>query len=221
MSNRTLNLDDTLYNYLLDVSLREHPLLSELRTATQNHPHRNMQIAPEQGQFMAMLIRLTGAHRTLEIGVFTGYSTLAVALVLPEEGQMVVCDVNPQYTDIAREYWQRAGVADKIDLRLAPALETLNALVAEGQAGTFDFVFIDADKENYDAYYEHSLQLLHPGGLIVIDNVLWNGRVARAEERDDADTRALHRLNEKLHRDERIDLSMLPVGDGLTLARKR
>jgi predicted O-methyltransferase YrrM len=221
MSNRTLNLDETLYNYLLDVSLREHPLLSELRTATQSHPRKNMQIAPEQGQFMAMLVRLSGAHRTLEIGVFTGYSTLAVALALPEEGQMVVCDVNSQYTDTAREYWRRAGVADKIDLRLAPALETLNALVAEGQAGTFDFVFIDADKENYDAYYEHSLQLLHPGGLVVIDNVLWDGRVARPEERNDADTRALHRLNEKLHRDERIDLSMLPIGDGLTLARKR
>ena len=221
MSNRTLNLDDTLYRYLLDVSLREHPLLNELRTVTSHHPRKNMQIAPEQGQFMAMLVRLMGAHRTLEIGVFTGYSTLTVALVLPEEGQMVVCDVDPEYTEIARDFWQRAGVAGKIDLRLAPALETLNALVAEGQAGTFDFVFIDADKENYDAYYEHSLQLLHPGGLIVIDNVLWDGKVARPDERDDADTRALHRLNEKLHNDERIDLSMLPVGDGLTLARKR
>lgn len=221
MSNRTLNLDETLYRYLLDISLREHPLLSELRTATMDHPHKNMQIAPEQGQFMAMLIRLMGAHRTLEIGVFTGYSTLAVALVLPEEGQMVVCDTNPEYTDIAREFWRRAGVDGKIDLRLAPALDTVNALVAEGQAGTFDFVFIDADKENYDAYYEHSLQLLHPGGLIVIDNVLWNGKVAHPAEHDDADTRALHQLNRKLLNDERIDLSMLPVGDGLTLARKR
>jgi predicted O-methyltransferase YrrM len=221
MSNRTLNLDDTLYNYLIDVSLREHPLLNELRAATRDHPRKNMQIAPEQGQFMAMLIRLMGARRTLEIGVFTGYSTLAVALALPEEGQMVVCDVNSEYTNVARGYWERAGIDGKIDLRLAPALETLNALVAEGQAGTFDFVFIDADKENYDAYYEHSLQLLHPGGLIVIDNVLWDGQVARPDERNDADTGALHRLNEKLYGDERIDLSMLPVGDGLTLARKR
>ncbi len=219
MSTRTLNLDDTVYDYLLATSLREHPVLQELRTANQSHPLRNMQIAPEQAQFMAMLITLMHARRTLEVGVFTGYSTLAVALALPEEGQIVACDINEQYTDIARDHWKRAGIAHKIDLRLAPALDTLNALVAEGQAGTFDFAFIDADKENYDVYYEHCLQLLHPGGLLVLDNVLWNGSVA-APAKDD-ETRALQKLNEKLHLDERIDLSMLPIGDGLTLARKR
>lgn len=221
MSNRTINLGDALHRYLLDVSLREHPALHELRTEMESHPRKNMQIAPEQGQFMAMLIRLMGAHRTLEIGTFTGYSTLAVALALPDEGQIVACEINADYAEIARQYWQRAGVAKKIDVRIAPAVDTLNALVAEGQAGTFDFVFIDADKENYGVYYEHSLQLLHPGGLIVIDNVLWDGKVARPAERSDPDTHALHELNEKLHEDERIDLSMLPVADGLTLARKR
>ncbi|GGI54727.1 class I SAM-dependent methyltransferase [Oxalicibacterium solurbis] len=221
MSNRTLNLDDTLYRYLLDVSLREHPVLAELRTATQTHPRSNMQIAQEQGQFMALLIRLLGARRALEIGTFTGYSALAVALALPDDGQLITCDIDAGTTTLAQEYWQRAGVDHKIDLRLAPALQTLDSLVAEGQAGTFDFIFIDADKAGYDAYYEHSLQLLHPGGLIAIDNVLWDGKVAHPAEPGDADTRALQLLNEKLHRDERIDLSLLPIADGLTLARKR
>lgn len=221
MSNRTLNLDDALYRYLLDVSLREHPLLAELRAATQTHPRSNMQIAPEQGQFMALLIRLLDARRALEIGTFTGYSALAVALALPDEGQLIACDVDAGTAGLAQEYWQRAGVDHKIDLRLAPALQTLDALIAEGQAGTFDFVFIDADKAGYDAYYEHSLQLLHPGGLVAIDNVLWGGKVAHPAEHGDADTRSLQSLNEKLHRDERIDLSLLPLADGLTLARKR
>lgn len=221
MSNRTLNLDDTLYRYLLDVSLREHPVLAELRAATQTHPRSNMQIAPEQGQFMALLIRLLGARRALEIGTFTGYSALAVALALPDDGQLITCDVDAGITSLAQEYWQRAGVDHKIDLRLAPALQTLDALIAEGQAGTFDFVFIDADKASYDAYYEHSLQLLHPGGLIAIDNVLWDGKVAHPAEHGDADTHSLQSLNEKLHRDERVDLSLLPLADGLTLARKR
>lgn len=220
MSNRTLHLDDKLYRYLLDHSLREHPLLAELREANRSHPRGTMQIAPEQGQFMAMLIHLLGARRTLEIGVFTGYSTLAVALALPDDGHIVACDINPEYTDAARRYWERAGVAHKINVRLAPAHETLDALVAEGQAGTFDFAFIDADKESYDAYYEHCLHLLHPGGLIVIDNVLWSGHVAQAGSVDQ-ETQALRRLNDKLHADQRIDLSLLPIGDGLTLARKR
>ena len=219
MSTRTLNLDDTVYRYLLDVSLREHPLQAELRAAMRGHPQANMQIAPEQGQFMAMLVKLIGARRTLEIGVFTGYSALAVALALPPEGRVVACDINPEFTDIARGFWQRAGVADKIDLRLAPAAATLDALIGAGQSGTFDFAFIDADKTGYDAYYERCLALLRPGGLIAIDNVLWNGRVARPAEDDD--TAALQALNLKLRDDSRIDLSMVPIGDGLTLALKR
>lgn len=219
MSNRTLTLDDALYQYLLDASLREHPVLAELRFMTRDHPRATMQIAPEQGQFMAMLVKLIGARRTLEIGVFTGYSALAVALSLPADGSVVGCDISTEYTDLARPYWEKAGVAHKIDLRIAPALETLDALIREGQAGSFDFAFIDADKAGYDGYYERCLSLLRAGGLIVIDNVLWSGRVAQKAE--DEDTAALQALNRKLHRDERIDLSMLPVGDGLTLARKR
>lgn len=219
MSNRTINLDDTLYQYLLDASLREHPMLAELRTAMRDHPQVNMQIAPEQGQFMQLLVRLTGARRTLEIGVFTGYSALAVALALPDDGRLVGCDISREYTDVARAYWERAGVAHKIDLRLAIALDTLDALIAEGQSGSFDFAFIDADKTSYDAYYERCLTLLRPGGVIAVDNVLWNGRVARPPV--DEDTAAIQAFNEKLHNDARIDLSLLPLGDGLTLARKR
>jgi caffeoyl-CoA O-methyltransferase len=219
MSNRTLNLDDRVYQYLLDASLREHPALVELRAATRGHPRVGMQIAPEQGQFMALLIKLIGARHTLEIGVFTGYSSLAVALALPPDGSIVACDISAEYTDIARRHWEKAGVAGKIDLRLAPATDTLGALIAEGRGGTFDFAFIDADKTSYDTYYERCLQLLRPGGLIAIDNVLWNGQVALPAE--DADTAALQAFNAKLHGDQRIDLSMLPVGDGLSLARKR
>lgn len=219
MSNRTLNLDDTLYQYMLDVSLREHPVLAELRVDMRDHPRVSMQIAPEQGQFMALLVSLMGARRTLEIGVFTGYSTLAVALALPSDGSIVACDVSQEYTDIGRTYWQKAGVAHKIDVRLAPAVETLDALIAAGQSGCFDFAFIDADKSNYDSYYERCLTLLRQGGLIVIDNVFWGGSVARPAQ--DEDTVALQALNRKLHSDRRVDLSMLPIADGLTLARKR
>jgi predicted O-methyltransferase YrrM len=219
MSNRTINLDDHLYQYLLSVSLREHPILTELREATRNHPRAGMQISPEQGQFMALLIKLIGARQTLEIGVFTGYSSLATALALPPDGRIVACDVNAEYTDIGRRHWQKAGVADKIDLRLAPATDTLDALIAEGRSNSFDFAFIDADKANYDAYYERCLKLMRVGGLIAFDNVLWDGAVAQPAQDDD--TAALQKLNIKLHNDERIDLSMLPLGDGLTLARKR
>jgi predicted O-methyltransferase YrrM len=219
MSTRTLNLDDALYRYLLDVSLREHPVLADLRVATRSHPYANMQISPEQGQFMALLVSLIGARRTLEIGVFTGYSALAVALALPPDGHMVGCDINEGYTELARSYWKKAGVAHKIDLHLAPAVDTLDALIADGQGGCFDFAFIDADKSGYDAYYERCLALLRRGGLVAIDNVLWGGRVAQPAE--DQDTAAIQALNRKLHADERIDLSLLPVSDGLTLARKR
>jgi len=219
MSNRSLNLDDTLYEYLLTHSLREHPEQIALREATRSHPHGGMQISPEQGQFMALLVKLIGARHALEIGVFTGYSALSVALALPADGRILACDISEEYTRIGRPYWERAGVAHKIDLRLAPALETLDAELAAGAAGRYDFAFIDADKTGYAAYFERCLQLLRPGGLIAIDNVLWSGAVARPAHDDD--TRALQALNERLHRDERIDLAMLPVGDGLTLARKR
>jgi caffeoyl-CoA O-methyltransferase len=222
MSRRTLPLDDALYDYLLANSLREHPELAALREATRTHPRANMQIAPEQGQLMALLVRLLGARRTIEVGVFTGYSALAVALALPDDGRILACDVSDEYTRVARKYWRRAGVAHKIELALAPAAQTLAARIAAGEAGTYDFAFIDADKAGYDGYFEQCLQLLRAGGLIAIDNVLWNGAVARAADSDDSDdTRALQALNAKLHRDERIDLSLLPIADGLTLARKR
>jgi predicted O-methyltransferase YrrM len=219
MSTRTLNLDDTLYHYLLGVSLREHPVQAELRAAMRNHPHANMQIAPEQGQFMALLIKLIGARRTIEVGVFTGYSALSVALALPPDGSIIGCDVSREFTDIARTYWEKAGVADKIDVRLAPAADTLDALIAEGRSGDFDFAFIDADKANYDIYYELCLVLLRHGGLIAVDNVLWGGSVVRPA--GDEDTAAIQEFNRKLHADQRIDLSLLPIADGLTLARKR
>jgi predicted O-methyltransferase YrrM len=220
MPKRTLELTDKLDAYVLAVSSRETAVQRELRHETARLPMAGMQIAPDQGQFMALLARLVGARRCLEIGTFTGYSALAVALALPPGGRLVACDVNPETTALARRYWALAGIADKIDLRLAPALETLAALLAEGQAGTFDFAFIDADKENYDAYYERVLRLLRPGGLVVIDNVLWGGAVAD-KRRKDPETAALRALNTKLHRDERIDLALLPLADGITLARKR
>ena len=219
MANRTLNLDDSLYAYVLAHSLREHPQQTALREATKAHPHGGMQIGPEQGQFMALLVRLIGARRTLEIGVFTGYSALSVALALPDDGHVLACDVSDEYTRIGKPYWEAAGVAHKIHLTLAPARATLDARLANGEANAFDFAFIDADKTAYDEYYERCLMLVRPGGLIAIDNVLWGGSVA--EPATTADTAALQALNDKLHRDERIDLSLLPIGDGLTLARKR
>ncbi len=219
MTGRFLDMDDALYAYVLSQSLREHPAQTALREATRGHAHAGMQIAPEQGQFMALIVRLMGARRTIEIGVFTGYSALSVALALPDDGVVLACDISDEYTRVGRPYWQQAGVAHKIDLRLAPALQTLDALLAGGEAGSVDFAFIDADKANYDAYYERCLQLVRAGGLIVIDNTLWGGKVAHAS--NDADTLALQALNAKLHRDERIDLSLLPFSDGLSLARRR
>jgi predicted O-methyltransferase YrrM len=220
VSNRTITLTDALHEYLLAVSLREPPLLRELRAETASLPKANMQIAPEQGQFMALLVRLTGARRCLEIGVFTGYSSLSVALALPDDGRIVACDVSEEWTSVARRYWRAAGVEHRIDLRLAPALETLDGLIADGERGSYDLAFIDADKASYADYYERSLELLRAGGLVVVDNTLWSGRVLDPAMTD-ADTVALRRFNERLHADERIDLSLVPIGDGLTLARKR
>ncbi len=220
MANSTLGLENQLYDYLLSISLREPDILAALREETAQHPMGMMQIAPEQGQFMEMLVQLMGATKTLEIGVFTGYSSLCVALALPSNGKIIACDVSEEYTAIARRYWEAAGVANKISLQLGPAINTLDKLIAEGQAGTFDFAFIDADKENYEAYFERSLQLVRNGGLIVIDNVLWSGRVADPEVQDTSTT-ALRSFNNKLRNDPRITLSVVPIADGLTLALKR
>ncbi|MGA7799930.1 MAG: class I SAM-dependent methyltransferase [Gammaproteobacteria bacterium] len=220
MSNKTFTLSEPLYDYLAGVSLREPPLMRRLREETARDPMARMQIAPEQGQLMALLVQLMGARRTLEVGVFTGYSSLSVARALPPDGRIVACDISETWTAVARRYWEEAGVADKIDLRLAPALETLDGLLAAHEAGRFDFAFIDADKENYPHYFERCLQLLRPGGLIAVDNVLWSGRVAD-ESDTEPDTVAIRAFNRRLHADERIALSMLPIGDGLTLALKR
>lgn len=220
MEYSSIRVTQALGEYLLSVALREPEVLAQLRAETRKHGRAVMQIAPEQGQFMALLVRLMGARRCLEIGTFTGYSSLSVALALPEDGRILCCDISPDTTAIARKYWQQAGVAQKIELRLAPASETLARLIDDGESGNFDFAFIDADKDNYDTYYELCLKLLRPGGLVAIDNVLWGGTVADPHHRD-RDTLAIRTLNRKLHGDERVDLSLLPIGDGLTLARKR
>jgi predicted O-methyltransferase YrrM len=216
---KKLALDEIIYNYLLSVSLQEAEVLKQLRKTTATLPMSIMQIAPEQGQFMALLVKLIGAKKTLEIGVFTGYSTLVVALALPEDGKIIACDIDKQYTEIAQQYWQQAKVNHKIDLRIAPALETLDKLIAQGQENTFDFAFIDADKSNYSQYYEQALKLIRPGGLIAIDNVLWSGRVADSKDTDKR-TIAIRELNQKLYQDSRVNISLLPVADGLTLAMK-
>jgi predicted O-methyltransferase YrrM len=220
MSTVQTGVAEDLAQYIRSVTLREPEILKRLREETSKLPNAMMQIGPEQGQFMGMLIRLLGAKLTLEVGVFTGYSSTAVALALPEDGRVVACDVSEEYTSVARRYWREAGVEHKIGLRLAPAVETLDGLLAEGKSGAFDFAFIDADKENYDRYYERALKLLRPGGLIAVDNVLWHGKVLDQSVQD-SDTRAIRALNEKLHRDERVLVSLLPIGDGLTLACKR
>lgn len=218
MSSRTLQLNDELYAYLLGASLRETGPQSALRELTQSQPLANMQIAPEQGQFMAMLVKLTGASRILEIGTFTGYSALSMAMALPQGGSITCCDISEEWTDIARPFWQQAGVEAKIDLRIAPALDTLDQLLVSAGESSYDMAFIDADKANYPHYYERCLQLVRPNGLIMFDNTLWGGSVAD-ESVNDEDTVALRKLNRALHQDKRIDLSMLPLGDGLTLAR--
>jgi predicted O-methyltransferase YrrM len=219
MSLRTLQIDDRLFEYVIAHSLREHPALAALREATREHAHATMQIGPDQGQFMAWLVRLMGARRTIEVGTFTGYSALAVALALPPDGKVLACDISDEYTRVGRPFWEQAGVAGKIELVLAPALQTLDERLERGEAGSHDFAFIDADKANYDHYYERCLELLRPGGVIAFDNMLWGGAVALPSK--DADTTALQALNDKLHRDERVDLSLLTVGDGLALVRKR
>lgn len=220
MSNRRLLVTDDIHEYLVEHSVREPEVLARLRAATADMPYAQMQIGAEQGQFMALLVRLIGAKRCIEIGVFTGYSSLAVALALPEDGRILACDVSEEWTSIARRFWREAGVDHKIDLQLQPATRTLEARIAAGDSGHYDFAFIDADKPAYDAYYELVLKLLRPGGLIALDNTLWSGRVADPSDRS-PDTTALRVLNDKLHRDERVDLTLLPIGDGLTLVRKR
>lgn len=218
MAGRLL-LPDDVYQYLLSVSLREAPILRRLREETAKLPNATMQIPPEHGQFMSLMVQILGVRRALEVGVFTGYSSLAVALALPAGGRIVACDISEQYTSVARRYWREAGVEPMIDLRLGPALETLDALLAQ-ERGTFDFAFIDADKINYARYYERALQLIRPGGLLMVDNTLWSGRLADPSE-NDPDTEALRAFNKKLHDDARVALSLLPLGDGVTLARKR
>jgi len=219
MSNKTLCITEKLYEYMLSVSLREPDVLRELRLETASDEHANMQISPEQGQFMALLVKVLGAKKTLDIGVYTGYSSLCIALSLPKDGRVIASDLNREWTDTAKRYWLRAGVTDKIKLRLAPAQKTLEALLAKKEAASFDFAFIDADKINYDMYYEYCLELIRPGGLIAIDNVLWDGAVAD-DAVDDADTMAIRALNHKIHTDPRVEISLVPIADGLTLARK-
>ena len=218
--SRHFAFDERSFQYLVDTSVRESDIARRLREETQRLPQAQMQIGPDQGQFLQLLVQLIHAKKTLEVGVFTGYSSLWVALGLPDDGRIVACDVSEEYTAVARRYWKEAGVDYKIDLRLRPALETLDDLLANNEAGTFDFAFIDADKANYENYYERALKLLRVGGLIAVDNTIWSGRVADPNE-SDADTVAIRQLNETLYRDERVALSMLTVGDGLTLAMKR
>ena len=220
MSTRTISIDDRLYDYLLTVSVREPSVLADLRAETARLPNGGMQIAPEQGQLMRLLVELIGARRCLEIGVFTGYSSTCIALAMPREGQLVACDVSEEYTNVARRYWRLAGVEQRIDLRLAPALATLDELLATGHGGSFDFAFIDADKDNYLAYYERSLQLLRSGGLIAVDNVLWSGNVAD-ESVVDENTQAIRAINDHVAADDRVEAVMLPIADGLTICRKR
>jgi len=219
MANRTLDLSEELYNYLLNHSLREPELLAELRHETSQLEMGIMQISPEQGQFMSLLVKILGVKRAIEIGVFTGYSSVSVAMALPDNGELIVCDNNKEWTSIARRYWERAGLSDKIKLKIAPATKTLDELLAAGQTGQFDFAFIDADKTNYKNYYERCLQLIRPGGVIAIDNVLWSGAVADESDNSE-DTVAIRELNDFIHHDARVELSMLPIGDGLTLVRR-
>jgi len=219
MSSRTIPITPELHAYIVD-RVDEHPVLRQLRAETAPMPQSNMQIGADQGAFMAQLVRLMGARRCLEIGTFTGYSSTAVALALPADGRIVCCDISTEWTDIARRAWTDAGVADKVDLRIGPAVDTLDALLAAGEANAFDLAFIDADKPSYLAYYERCVELVRPGGAILIDNVLWSGRVADPKQ-NDPDTIAIRALNDRVNADERVDAVILPIADGLTLARVR
>lgn len=221
MSTQILNLTETLHNYLLSVGVRDSEILEELRKENAQHPRAVMQIAPEQGQFMRLLVELLGVKKALEVGVFTGYSSLIIAMAIPEDGQLIACDISDEYTAMARKYWKKAGVDHKVDLRIAPALETLDQLIVDGHSNSFDFAFVDADKSNYDNYYERTLQLVRPGGLIAIDNVLWSGRVTNPAAEQDNRTKRIDALNRKIHADERVTMSLLPMADGLMLAMKR
>ncbi len=219
MTKQTWGLDASLYDYYQAIAFREPEILKELRQATSKLPMANMQIAPEQGQFMALLVQLTGARKILEIGVFTGYSSLAMALALPPQGRILGCEISAEYAAIARRFWEKAGVSEKIDVLLGPAVTSLEQLLANGEQESFDLAFIDANKSGYEQYYELSLQLVRPGGLILIDNVLWYGKVADETIQDKA-TQSIRHLNAKLHQDLRISLTLVPIGDGLTLALK-
>jgi predicted O-methyltransferase YrrM len=220
MSVATIAMTEALHAYLLKATVREPALLARLRQETAQLPSGGMQISPEQGQLMGLLIELIGARRALEVGVFTGYSSTVVAMALPAEGRLIACDVSEEWTNVARRYWREAGVEAKIDLQVGPALETLDALLASGQAGSFDFAFIDADKTSYDGYYERCLSLLRSGGLLAVDNTLWSGAVADPTDQRES-TRIIRALNEKIAADARVTASLIPIGDGLYLARKR
>lgn len=220
MGKSTLNLTEPLYDYLLNVSLRETPVLTALREKTDQHEWARMQISADQGQFMALLLKLINAKQVIEIGTYTGYSALVMAMALPDDGKIIACDISKEWTDIGQPYWQQANVQNKIDLRLAPALDTLHSLLDDNQNNQYDFAFIDADKVNLNNYYELCLELIRPGGLIAIDNVLWGGSVID-ESNQSEDTIAIRRLNKSLLNDDRVDLSLVPIGDGLTLARKK
>ncbi len=220
MSNRTLQLDSATHEYLLRVAVHESQPLASLRAITATLPNAGMQISPEQGRFMQWLVQTCGVRRAIEIGVFTGYSALRVAMALPADGRLVACDVNEQTAAIAREHWRRAGVESRIDLRLAPALDTLAQLLVESGPGSFDFAFIDADKANYGRYYDLCLSLLRPGGIIAVDNALWSGRVAD-DSAQDADTSAIRELTARVFNDSRVSASLIPIGDGLLLATIR
>lgn len=213
-------IDPAAIEYILKNSVREPDILARLRVETDAHPNARFQIPPEQGQFFRLLIRMLGARRTLEVGVFTGYSSLSVALALPPDGRIVACDISEEFTSIARRYWKEAGVSGKIDLRIGPAADTLDTLIQSGQSGTFDFAFIDADKTSYPRYYEQCLALIRPGGLIALDNMLFSGTVID-ESNHTEDAIALRKINRLIHHDDRVDALLLPFADGLTLALKR
>ena len=220
MTSKSIGLPDAVHDYVLRWGLREPSILARLREETAAHPRSSMQVAPEQGAVLALLVELLEARRCLEIGTFTGYSSLAVALALPDDGRLVCCDVSDEYTAVARRYWTDAGVADRVDLRLGPAVESLDRLLADGAAGTFDLAFIDADKPSYPAYWERCLELVRPGGGVALDNVLWGGRVADPAA-DDESTRTLRRVNEMIAADPRVRHVLLAIADGMTIARKR